>query len=279
MTMDPALLTPPRSSQQAERWQRAVTRWAAALASVSLVLLVALVLPMGESDLAGNLVNAVVAGANVAFVIFTWAVFKAGQDQLAQMRGEARAQSEAWRREYDNALATYHEAVRARLDQSAPRVSVTFDSWTAHLVNGGRATTIQPGTTVPAGTPELAVRLATRWVVKNWGAEPVVVRYPVTHSHSEAVRITPSGEHIFTHEAEQTMDDWRAAHGRWQHSIVVHAEDLGGDVLDRHAWTREITAFRLDEASSLTLQELGVIRGSVAQRSRTYRGLAAAAPR
>ncbi|MCD7441860.1 hypothetical protein K4B79_27000 [Streptomyces lincolnensis] len=278
MTLDPDASASPGGSLQAERWQRAVTRWAAVLGGASLVLLVGLVLSMGDADLAGNLVNAVVAGANMAFVIFTWAVFKAGQEQLAQMRSEARAQSEAWRHEYRNALATYEEAVRARLDQSAPRVSVTFDTWTAHLVNGGRTTVIQPGTAIPEGAPEFAVRLATRWVVKNWGTEPVVVHYPVAPSTTEDIRIAPSGEHTFPHEEERTADEWRTAQGRWRHSIEVRAEDLGGGVLDSHTWTREIPAFRLDQVSRLTLQDLDIVRGSVAKRSRTYRGPAAASP-
>ncbi|MGW0535466.1 hypothetical protein [Streptomyces sp. NPDC003032] len=256
-------------------WQRAVTRWAAVLGGAALVLLIGLVVPLSDSNLGGNLVNAVVAGANVAFVIFTWAVFKAGQDQLAQMRGEARAQNEAWRREYSNALDTYREAVRARLDQSAPRVSVTFDTWTACLVSNGRTTTIRPGTPVPEGPPGLAVRLATRWVVKNWGTEPVVVRYPLTPSGTEDVRVSPSAEHTFLYERECAVGDWQARHGRWQHTIEVLAEDLGGDVLDTHTWAREITVFDVGDVSRLTLRELDVVRGSVAKRRRSYPGLAA----
>jgi hypothetical protein len=265
------------SSPVPDLWQRAVTRWAAVLGGLALVLLIALVVPLSDSNLGGNLVNAVVAGANVAFVIFTWAVFKAGQDQLAQMRSEARAQNEAWRREYGNALDTYHEAVRARLDQSAPRVSVTFDTWTACLVSNGRTTTIRPGTTVPDGPPGLAVRTATRWVVKNWGAEPVVVHYPRTPSDTEDVRISPSAEHVFSHEHESAVGDWQAARGRWQHILTIRAEDLGGDVLDTHTWAREITVFDVGEASRLTLRELDIVRGSIAKRSRSYPGLAAPA--
>ncbi|MGW5863932.1 hypothetical protein ACWFRJ_17405 [Streptomyces sp. NPDC055239] len=275
MSADPNSPTRTGSSPQPDVWQRAVTRWAAVLGSAALVLLIGLVVPLSDSNLGGNLVNAVVAGANVAFVIFTWAVFKAGQDQLAQMRGEARAQNEAWRREYSNALETYHEAVRARLDQSAPRVSVTFDTWTASLVSNGRTTAIRAGTAVPEGPPGLAVRVATRWVVKNWGTEPVVVRYPRTPSGTEDVRILPSGEHAFSHEQERAVGEWQVERGCWQHTIEVLAEDLGGDVRDTHTWTREITVFDVDNAARLTLRELDVVRGTVAKRSRAYPGLAA----
>ncbi|MFK4069005.1 hypothetical protein [Streptomyces sp. NPDC029674] len=269
----------PGGPPQPDAWQRAVTRWAAVLGGAALVLLIGLVVPLSDSNLGGNLVNAVVAGANVAFVIFTWAVFKAGQDQLAQLRHEASAQHEAWRREYGNALDTYREAVRARLDQSAPRVSVTFDTWTACLVSNGRATAIRPGTSVPEGPPGLAVRLATRWVVRNWGTEPVVVRYPRTPSGTsgtEDVRVSPSAEHVFHHEHERAVGDWQSERGRWRHTVEVLAEDLGGDVLDTHTWTREITVFDVGEASRLTLRELDVVRGSVAKRRRDYPGLTAA---
>ncbi|MFK4103738.1 hypothetical protein ACI2L1_27385 [Streptomyces sp. NPDC019531] len=106
-------------------WQRTVTRWAFALAVLSLVLLGVAVLTLREGDLAADLVNTVVAGANVAFVVFTWAVFKAGQEHIAQMRTDCT-----------NAENAYSEAVKTRLDQLAPRVSVSYDRWETAL--GGR---------------------------------------------------------------------------------------------------------------------------------------------
>ncbi|GHB41737.1 hypothetical protein GCM10010306_039180 [Streptomyces umbrinus] len=267
MTPEPSPPTPSGGSSDPEFWQRAVTRWAAALAGVSLVGLTVVVLLVPKSELAGNLVNTVVAGANVAFVIFTWAVFKAGQDQIAQMH-----------REHAQAKEVYYEAVRARLDQVAPRVSVTFDAWEAGLVSGDRVNTIQPGAVLRSD--DETVRVTARWVVKNWGPEPVILKCvgcaPVPPERSqeadERIRLSPGAEEFLLCEETRTGGKWREKDGLWEtHRIEVHAEDLGGVVKDKHARDLSLRAFTV-LGGRLVLAKSGH-RGAVATRDRSYKGL------
>ncbi|MFG2727928.1 hypothetical protein [Streptomyces canus] len=236
-------------------WQRKVTRWASVLAVLSLVLLGAAVLSLRGGDLAGNLVNTVVAGANVAFVIFTWAVFKAGQEQIAQMRTD-----------YAHAEKAFSEAVRTRLDQLAPRVSVSYDRWEAALERDGRDNTLQPGSVVADGQ---TVRVTTHWVVKNWGLDPVVVKYPDMPEAPYRLRLPPGGDQAFSCVERRTVTDWKAADGRWTCQVEVIAEDLGFTVRDEHRWDGELRPFTVS-GERLVVADPGLPRGVVARRQRFY---------
>lgn len=248
---------PGGGSTDPEVWQRTVTRWASALAVLSLVLLGAAVLSLREGDLAGNLVNTVVAGANVAFVIFTWAVFKAGQEQIAQMRTD-----------YVHAEKAYSEAVRTRLDQSAPRVSVSYDRWETALERDGRDNALQPGSVVADGQ---TVRATTHWVVKNWGLDPVVVTYPDMPEALRpfGLRLPPGGDQAFSCVERRTVTDWKTADGRWTCHVEVIAQDLGVSVRDEHTWDGELRPFTLS-GERLVVADPGLPRGVVARRKRFY---------
>jgi hypothetical protein len=248
---------PGGGSTDPEGWQHRVTRWAAGLAILSLLLLLAVVLSLREGALAGNLVNTVVAGANVAFVIFTWAVFKAGQEQITQMRTD-----------YANAEKAYSESVKTRLDQLAPRVSVSYDRWETVLERDGRENTLQPGSVVVDGQ---TVRATTHWVVKNWGPDPVIVEYP---GMPEALlrhdfRVPPGGDQAFSCVARRTVADWIEAGGRWNCCFVVTAHDLGRAVVDTHTWNGELRPFTVT-GERLVVDDPDLPRGVVARRKRSY---------
>jgi len=248
---------PGGDSNSPEVWQRKVTRWAFALAVLSLVLLGAAVLTLRAGDLAANLVNTVVAGANVAFVVFTWAVFKAGQEQIAQMRTD-----------YVNAEKGYSEAVKTRLDQLAPRVSVSYDRWETALERDGRDNILQPGSIVTDGQ---TVRATTHWVVKNWGEDPVVVKYPGMPEalRPYGLRVPPGGDQVFTCAEQRTVTDWKKSEGRWTCHVSVTAQDLGDVVSDEHRWKGELRLFTV-AGEGLTVVDPGLPRGVVARRERFY---------
>ncbi|MCL6737633.1 hypothetical protein [Streptomyces neyagawaensis] len=249
--------SPGGGSADPDLWQRRVTRWASALAVLFLGLLTAAVLAWREGSLAGNLVNTVVAAANVAFVIFTWAVFKAGQEQIAQMR-----------REYTHAEQVYEEAVRARLDQTGPRVSVSFDSWDAALEKDDQGNHLQPGAVVADGQ---RVRVRTLWLVKNWGPEPVIVtrRDMADPGCPHGRRVLPGARTSLTFERQGTVADWKLADGSWECDIEVIAEDLSGAVRDRHSWEGTLRLF-VEVQDGVRLVAPDISHDAVARRERSY---------
>ncbi|WP_329444050.1 hypothetical protein [Streptomyces canus] len=257
MSSGPGPSGPGGGSADPDLWQRRVTRWASALAVLFLGLLTAAVLAWREGSLAGNLVNTVVAAANVAFVIFTWAVFKAGQEQIAQMR-----------REYTHAERVYQETVRARLDQTGPRVSVSFDSWEAALEKDDHGNHLQPGAVV--GVEQL-VRVRVLWAVKNWGPEPVIVTRTGTadEGYPYGRRVLPGAKVSLGFEEQRSVADWKATDGRWACAIEVVAKDLSGAVQDRHSWADTLRVF-VEVQNGLRLVAPEISHDAVARRERSY---------
>ncbi|GAA1397521.1 hypothetical protein ACFQZ4_19985 [Catellatospora coxensis] len=218
---------------------RLVTVAATVLGALTLAGLVLLVLTwhVDPKSQPGNIVNAVVAAANIAFVIFTWAVFSAGQAQLSYLRAEAQEQRKAWTQEYATAVRSYEESIKARLDQSAPRVSVTLVG--AQLQYDDRISSeVQPNTRFAEGSARRLI-LQLTWRVVNWGEEPVLLSHPDGADGVTSRQLIPGDRVEFSRLHRRPAGEWSSG-PPLTCTIEVSVRDLGRDVEDMHVWSAEV---------------------------------------
>jgi hypothetical protein len=275
-----------RPSKSGHKEYKVITAVAAILGVVTAIVLIFLVRQWSDPVLAeqpGNVVNALVAAANMAFVVLTWAVFKGAQDQLAQSRRDAADREAAWRKDYELAHAelglvqqqlveqaaankyqleesrrAYEEAVKARIDQSAPRVSIQYMNSVLNIrPRGQNEQAIYEGAEFVDGPDTGRIALSLRWLVTNWGGEPVAVDYPSDADGGRQTEIlAPQGTLDVLKVLDGPASWWAgiAEHGYeptseenpWWVKVQIVVNDCTGDVLDTYTWGGEVRPFNQD---------------------------------
>lgn len=219
--------------------------------------------------------GAIVSGLNVLFTLWllrtaqtqlndarqeahkTFDSLKQQEKQLQGQLDQAQLSHEAERTEAATSLIVARDAVdealRARIDQLAPRVSFSVKEFTLWLVWREPGSTEDFRTQLTAGetldfsdsSRNVAIDISLSWTLKNWGNEPVSTTFPAPLDMPSTL-LMPLEERIIRHPIRAVKPMLtQAIHDGYKfdnstNPILVQVADLGGQAYDNLEWTGEI---------------------------------------
>lgn len=148
------------------------------------------------------------------------------------------------------------EALKARLDQLAPRVSVAVDGTQLVLKQrqGTEVTTTKrlPELHTLEGMANCWLELVFKFTITNWGTDPVAATFPSPWENQDNCLLFPNTplqlQYTFTintynmREIAESGLRRNESNPEWVLPVVVN--DLGGQVHDYHVWRIHPTPFR-----------------------------------
>lgn len=258
------------------------------LSTVSILILLAVFAaqmwnPDDDGNYAITTLGAVVSGLNVLFTLWLLrtaqtqlddarrdaaASSKSMQEQEKQLRSQleqARQSHDAERSEAATSLLVARDAVdealRARVDQLAPRVSFVVSDLSAWIIRRDPATRDEHRTQLTSNETltmldddnVIAVDVSISWTLKNWGEEPVSAFFPAPFIDHPSVLLMPMEEKTIRYPKIRTTKSFLheiANNGhrfdRTTSPIVVQVQDLGGQVHDNLEWTADLRPVMMD---------------------------------
>ncbi|RAO37745.1 hypothetical protein ONO86_04483 [Micromonospora noduli] len=286
----------------------------AGLTALTVLLFVILRIKFKDQNQMGATVDAVAAAANVAFVLFNYSILRYTLKQIEHTQNDGIEQRKAWQADNEvarsqlvtlreqldqerlvsaqlikeqseanhSARASYEEALKARVDAIAPRVSFAFSRITLTYEDG---TPLEGGTIFgDDGEKQARLIMALYWDLVNWGNEPAKLWLPSPwegkDSGNDWLRPgeTRSLRWIQSYPVSTFLSAARSGHGirsgsdvPWTVARLVQVSDLGNEVTDNHSWFGALQLFDQD-GSQLIVRDPSqwVNAAPVAVRERAY---------
>lgn len=273
---------------------------AIAIGVSSLFILVGLILVWTPSlhERQGNVVNAVEAAANVTFVFFNYLLLRAAYRQLDIARREVVEATGRW--EKDNTLAakrfaeehesnaeqlatakrTYQEAIKSRIDASAPKVSLALTAVHLTMLDNHPIREYDSF----GRDNETRIELHLEWTLQSWDTEPIRVFFPSPWEKTGHDWLTPGESRVMSWKVSGSPSVWHRITSEgigsspnenpWWVERIVQVYGLGTDVYDNHIWNGQVKPFNLDGSRIVANDEKWWVNCSpLAHRERFYQGI------